>query len=87
LTSRQERRRNQPKKTESTGHKNWLLWGGAIIVVIAVVFVVVFVMVAGFTTNGGDETGTSDESALVSGGSIIGDPNAPVTLVEFGDFQ
>jgi len=55
--------------------------------VIAVVFVVVFVMVAGFTTNGGDETGTSDESALVSGGSIIGDPNAPVTLVEFGDFQ
>ncbi len=34
-----------------------------------------------------DESGDISGSALVTGGSFIGDPNAPVTLVEFGDFQ
>ena len=51
------------------------------------VIAVVAVVVATLIPSGGDEVDAIDESALVSGGSIIGDPNAPVTLVEFGDFQ
>jgi hypothetical protein len=57
-----------------------MLWSGAIIVVIAIA-VVAFV-----AFSPGDD-GAVDESLLMSGGSLIGDPNAPVTLVEFGDFQ
>ena len=34
-----------------------------------------------------DSNEAIDSSILISGGSLIGDPDAPVTLVEFGDFQ
>ncbi len=57
-----------------------MLWAGAVIVVIAVA-VVAFVAISP------GDSGAADESLLMSGGSFIGDPNAPVTLVEFGDFQ
>lgn len=57
-----------------------MLWGGAAIVIVAVAAVV-------FSALSSDDGGSVDASALVSGGSYIGDPNAPVTLVEFGDFQ
>ncbi len=57
-----------------------MLWAGAVIVVIAVA-------VVAFVALSPDDSGVADESLLMSGGSFIGDPNAPVTLVEFGDFQ
>ena len=60
-----------------------MLLGGAAIVLIAIAIV-------GFVALSSDnEPGdsTADTSLIESGGTIIGDPNAPVTLVEFGDFQ
>ena len=57
-----------------------MLWAGIAVVVIAIAFV-------GFVAFGPEGADDADESALVSGGSLIGDPNAPVTLVEFADFQ
>jgi protein-disulfide isomerase len=77
LTTRSERRQNKSNKSPDSGQKPWMLWGGAAIVVIAIVIVA-------FVALSPDD---SDGSALVTGGSFIGDPNAPVTLVEFADFQ
>ena len=57
-----------------------MLWAGIAVVGIAIAFV-------GFVAFGPEGADDADESALVSGGSLIGDPNAPVTLVEFADFQ
>jgi protein-disulfide isomerase len=81
LTSRQDRRKNKSNKPEKSGQINWSFWGGGIVVLAAIVVIVVIFM------NSPESTEPQDESVLVSGGSYIGDPNAPVTLVEFGDFQ
>ena len=48
--------------------------------------VVAVAIVAIVATSSGD-SGDLDETLLMSGGSLIGDPDAPLTLVEFGDFQ
>lgn len=58
-----------------------MLWGGGAIVVIAVA-VIAFVAIS---PGGGN--GVIDESLLMSGGSLVGEPDALVTIVEFGDFQ
>lgn len=58
-----------------------MMWGGAAVVVVAVIIVAVVAL------SPSDDAGPVEESVLVTGGSYIGDPNAPVTLVEFGDFQ
>jgi protein-disulfide isomerase len=81
LTTRSERRQNNSNKSPESGQKLWMRWGGTAIVLIAVV------IVAFVALTPGDESGDISGSALVTGGSFIGDPNAPVTLVEFGDFQ
>jgi hypothetical protein len=57
-----------------------MLWAGAAVVVLAIAFVA-------FVAFGPESGDDADKSALVSGGSVIGDPNARVTLVEFTDFQ
>ena len=61
--------------------KQWTIWGGIAIVVLAIA-VVAFVALSS-----GGGSGTDDGSALVSGGQLIGDPDAAVTIVEFADFQ
>jgi len=57
------------------------MWGGVGVVVLAVIAVVAIV-----STSGGDSS-ESDTDLLVNGGQLIGDPAAPVTIVEFADFR
>ena len=57
------------------------MWSGVGVVVIAVIAVVAIV------STSGSESGESDTDLLVNGGQLIGDPAAPVTIVEFVDFQ
>lgn len=79
--TRKERRKNKSNKPAGNDQKNWIMWGGTAIVVIAVA------IVAFVAFSPSDDAAPVEESAIVSGGSLIGDPSAPVTLVEFGDFQ
>ena len=58
-----------------------MMWGGVGVVVVAIAIVAFMVLSPDGTS------GDVEESALLSGGSLIGDPDALVTLVEFGDFQ
>ena len=57
-----------------------MLWAGVAVVGAALAIV-------GYAAFGPEGDDDADESALVSGGTLIGDPNAPLTLVEFADFQ
>ncbi len=57
------------------------MWAGAAIVIVAVVIVAVVAI------SPSDDPAEVEEDVLVTGGSLIGNPDAPLTLVEFGDFQ
>lgn len=81
MTSRRERRQNKSKKPADANQKNWLMWAGAAIVIVAVVIVAVVAI------SPSDDPAEVEQDALVTGGSLIGSPDAPLTLVEFGDFQ
>lgn len=69
----------------------WLLGG---VVAMAAVVVVVLVVISGGDSTGGDGDrveGTADIRAMLAGvpqsGQALGNPKAPVTLVEFADLQ
>ncbi len=69
----------------------WLLGG---VVAMAAVVVVVLVVISGGDSKGGDGDrveGTADIRAMLAGvpqsGQALGNPKAPVTLVEFADLQ
>jgi len=81
LISRQDRRKNKSRDPKKSGKINWSFWGGGIVVFAAIAVIVVIFL------NSPESAVTEEKSALVTGGSLIGDPNAPITLVEFGDFQ
>ena len=63
----------------------WIMLGvGAAAVVIAVAVIVVFAL----NLMGGSETGTAAAAEeFPAYAHIIGEADAPVTVVEFGDFQ
>ena len=61
-----------------------MLGAGGVAVVIAVAVIVVVAL----NLTGGEETGVSAAAGeLPPYAHIIGDADAPVTVVEFGDFQ
>ena len=60
-----------------------MLGAGAVAVAIAVVIIVVVAL----NLTGSSETGASAAAEFPPYAHTIGDANAPVTVVEFGDFQ
>ena len=80
---RQQRRREQSKNNQNsvTGKKNWLFIFG-IVLVFAAITIVVVSRISSYVSSA-----ETEPDMVANGGSVIGDPNAPVTLVEFGDFQ
>ena len=62
----------------------WIMLGaGGVAVAIAVAVIVVFAL----NLTGGSETTTAAAEELPPYAHVIGDADAPVTVVEFGDFQ
>jgi|TARA_B110000438_G_scaffold135511_1_gene131012 protein-disulfide isomerase len=83
LTLKKERSQNQSKPPKVTGQKNWMMMGGVTVVIVAIA-IVAYVRFSPEETIALDD---NDAAVVLSTSSLIGDPNAPVTLVEFGDFQ
>ena len=61
-----------------------MLGAGALAVVIAVAVIVVFAL---NLTSGSEDGAPAAATEFPPYAHIIGDANAPVTVVEFGDFQ
>jgi protein-disulfide isomerase len=60
-----------------------MMMGGVAVVIVAIA-IVAFVVISPKEAITLEDT---DAAVVASSRSLIGDPNAPVTLVEFGDFQ
>jgi len=93
-----ERRRQERMQTETKvgteDRRKKLLQIGAGAAFLVVVVVVVGIVVASGGDDGGDASSIKDAalvdqelSGLEQDGLVLGDPNAPVELVEFGDLQ
>ena len=89
--SRQERRRRERQANRASAQRQqdsrwlWLTFGG---VLVAAVVVIVVLFAAG-VFGGADEPDLSqaEMDELISESHLVGDPNAPVKLIEFADFQ
>jgi protein-disulfide isomerase len=86
--NRQQRRQGQRKGRQGAASpRKWLWWtGGGLLGAVAVVVIVLF---AAGAFGGGDsaDLSRSQVDELVSQSHLIGEPSAPVTLIEFADFQ
>lgn len=93
-----EKRREERIAAESQAgnqdRRKKLLQFGAGAVFLAVVVVVALIVVASSGDDGGDSTNIKEAdvvnrelSGIPQNGTVLGDPNAPVELVEFGDLQ
>ena len=60
-----------------------MLGGGAVAIVIAVAVIIVVAL----RLTGDDTEGVPIAAEVPPNAHILGDPNAPVTVVEYGDFQ
>lgn len=70
-------RRRRTTQTTSGGKGLYFIIGGVAVVLIAVVAIVAF----------GLMSGSPDGTALAEAGNSKGEADAPVTMLEFGDFQ
>ncbi|MFQ5426865.1 MAG: DsbA family protein, partial [Gaiellales bacterium] len=88
-------RAGRPRTQPSRGvDRRWLLAGGGVAIVVAAILVVLSLSGGG---DGGDGSaaagleGLAESEALLAGigqdGTSLGDPGAPVTLVEYADLQ
>jgi protein-disulfide isomerase len=91
---RREQRLQEETKVDSGERRTRLLQMGAAAVFLAIVAVVVLIVVNGNSSSGGDAAnleGVESVNALTRGipqrGMVLGDPEAKVELVEYGDLQ
>jgi len=91
---RREERLQAETKVESTDRRTRLLQLAAGAAFLAVVAVVVVIVVAGSSGDSGGDTeleGVAEVNRELDGipqeGMVLGDPSAPVELLEFGDLQ
>lgn len=79
-------RRATPTKKEPSGLPPWVIFVGVIIVVVVVALAVTQIL-----GNSQSPAPTTAPSSVVGGitrnGRTEGDPNAPIKLVEYSDFQ
>lgn len=61
--------------------------GIAAFLVVVAVIIAIFALGGGDDDGGGGGDGQKQLAGLAQEGNLLGDPNAPVTLVEFGDLQ
>jgi protein-disulfide isomerase len=88
--SRQQRRSRQRRASESSGQRQgkWLWWTASGLA--GAVFLVVVVLFAGGVFGSDDDSADLSKAQvdeLVSQSHLIGQASAPVTLIEFADFQ
>lgn len=93
--SRKNRRlnqRRQPRRRpeETAANRHWFIWTG-IAATIAIIAVIAIVIVTSGSGDGDAPDGlrltASQIDELTERGHVLGQSDAPVTLVEFGDFQ
>jgi protein-disulfide isomerase len=100
MSGKQERDRRRQERlaaetqVDTEGRRKKLLQIGAGAAFLAVVVVAVLIVVASGGDDGGDASNIRDASlvnqelsGLEQNGLVLGDPRAPVELVEFGDLQ
>jgi protein-disulfide isomerase len=100
MSGKQERERRQQErvqaetKVDTQDRRKKLLQIGAGAAFLAVAVVVVLIVIASSGSDGGEAENIVDASVvaeelggLEQNGLVLGDPNAPVELIEFGDLQ
>jgi protein-disulfide isomerase len=100
MSGKQDREQRRQERMEAETHvdtqdrRKKLLQIGAGAAFLAVVVVAVLIVVASSGSDGGDASNVKDAdvvdqelSGLEQNGLVLGDPNAPVEVVEFGDLQ
>jgi len=100
MSNKVERERRREERIEAEAHvggeerRKKLLQAGAAAVFLAIVAVAALIVVNSSSDGGGDadnvkDTALVDEqlSGIQQDGLVLGDPNAPVEVVEFGDLQ
>src|SRR5689334_15618897 len=77
----------QSKIAQPNQNRNRMIIGG--VIGLAVIAVVIFIVVQLNSSNNSADVGTYadlPQSRLADGGFVIGNPNAPVTIIEFADY-
>jgi len=91
---RREARLQEESQVEGQDRRKKLLQAGAAAIFLAIIAVAVLIVVSASSSDGGDAENIKDAavvdqelSGIPQDGLVLGDPNAPVEIVEFGDLQ